>query len=369
MEKKDKDERGWGIKKLQVTDCKVDYVARVKVFLSDVIDSKHMTLELKKLTKLYKEMQALLKESMLELSETFKTDTDGVEKAENQINDSAGAVAAARKRIVSATRDKIFAAANFEAYEEANNIRGSLTDGMKDRLDKEIAQKDSDLQSSQKKLEDFTWRMYGPWQYMWENDVKLAQKNVDGLRRELVLLHARLEQHNNMTLQAVDKGGVDALLKAKFQEAEAMLTTEEAKLEEALTNLQSAEDNLAQKMSVLEGKAKLAGAATYQELMYLKHMHKTLAKDALVATSLSQVDIDPFDELKKEMGFILDSMLGEETVLGQSGVLSAFTKMVNCSDKSLQSDWMTLVGVYTDIDLEKFVELSTGGKIPNLTGR
>jgi len=61
-------------------------------------------------------------------------------------------------------------------------------------LEEELARAGKDLKATEKRLQDYTYRCWGPFTHLWENDVALAKQQVNQLRTEKDDLVKQLEQ-------------------------------------------------------------------------------------------------------------------------------------------------------------------------------
>lgn len=368
MEKQAKKESGWlGLSELRVDDekVKVKYDKTAKEDLAELENSDTSCLRVEDVAKLYADAQNILRDSMQDHVSSFPTFPKELKDAEEKIRKRASEVAALKQQLIEANRDKVFAEASNKAYKE---VKDSGKD-MESRLKEMIRQKDQDLQAAEKRVRDYTFKMWGRWVGMWENDVKLAKEEVGDIKKEIALLEVRLTQHKDNMSEAskvkdgeFKEGDMGAFTEARVRQTADVVKAIEVEHTKALDDLKEAENDLGKLMQRLEDKLKEEGVSSLNELEVIKKITGRITQDNLILEGITQVSTSPFSVLKNQMLRVLKEMKTEDTVAQQAEHLRAFVNMANLEDdtQARKTEWQRILGVYASVDTTKFSQLLSG---------
>jgi len=358
MRKKDRSESGvLGFRHLQAEGKYSKFYDRAKENLAEVMNSDHASLDVKGVVSLYKQTQKNINAALGSLDSTYPHEMQEVRRLQEDIHEAATASAKADEEVVAAASQLGFALANQKAYTETRTLQG----GMEARIKSLIKEKKDDLAQSEADLKRYTYNMYNQFFSMWENDVNLAEKKVKERKKELKELELRFIQHKANEEEAKQVGGMQAKVEGDLQKAQLVWEQKKTSAKQAEKALTDKTDELANRLSILEEKAKQSGLQNYRELCFLKSVQATIHKDAKVAAGLALLDTDPFQSLKIEMKRVLEDMKDEEYVLPQAAVLTSFIEMINAASVADgKSEWQSVVAMYTSIDLGAFNELVNG---------
>jgi len=105
--------------------------------------------------------------------------------------------------------------ANQEMFKKARDSEA----GMKQYYESLLPIVKAKREQAEKDEKDYTYRMWGPFKSMWENDVKLAKEKVQRFEKEEIALRAKIAevlQANNAAVERdVQRGLVEAVSRAK----------------------------------------------------------------------------------------------------------------------------------------------------------
>lgn len=344
-----------------VSSVPVKYSKEIQQEVESIQNSGETTLSMQSIIELYEKTKSLLRESLENIDATSSF-SERLQTAEEEVNSAAAQVTIAKEKLIEANRNVSFAEANREAYKEVQ----TSSEDMHERISEQIRQKRMDLQASEKRRRDYTWNMWGIRIGMWENDVKLSEREVIDGKKELALLELRLEQHEANSLKAKAQGGLQATMEADHKAS--VLRMEEclkAKAQaEKLFNEKS--EKLNKIMAEIDGVLQKAGVHTERELNQLRRIHATISRDALVAQSTLRMDTDPFEQLRGEIDRVVRRVKGDKTLLPQAKRLRTFIEMADGENGTRMRGWQQLLKVYNSLDKMKFAEILSGVQPENM---
>jgi len=201
----------------------------------------------------------------------------------------------------------------------------------KEWLASQLKECSDDLKKTTKRHQDYTYRMWGPFTSMWQNDVALAEREATQLERRKDDLVKQLNQ-------ATSDGVFDV------QELEAAIVKEEAKLEKEIDNLLSPQESqLREDIEKLaaeldERRLRLRtllvenGAASVSHLLMIRDTSQAFADSSLAASKNAKVLSGPIARQISTIACLLNQMMEAKTAKAQLKYLQGVVTIVTQKD-------------------------------------
>lgn len=200
-------------------------------------------------------------------------------------------------------------------------------------LTTELATADKELKSAEKRLRDYTYRMYGPFVEWWRRDVDLAKADVDRFTREKQDLEQRKEATKSEAILDTDelmRKNIIEITKLQVElDDNGMLAKRKHRAEEEIREFES---SICRTKTGIESILKEVGGVSLKHLRQIEETAQCFADSNRVAATNRKVLKGPIQRQISAVACLLNQMQEKPTASGQRALLRGVVSLLTQKD-------------------------------------